>query len=750
MFKPATSKPATSKPATSKPATSTLVTSTRTPPLNRRDFIKVSVSSAGGLMLGFKLPALAAVTPYQTSANEISAEINAWLTIDPDNTVTIRVAQAEMGQGVWTSLPMIVAEELEADWQHVKVEYADANRHLRENKVYVTTGTGGSRSIRGAREYLQRAGAEARERLITAAAQQWGVSPAECYADKGRIYHREGDESLSFGEIAPAAAAVTLTTDVQLKSPKDYTSLGRAVRRLDVPAKVNGTAIYGIDVRRPGMVYATVVHSPVPGGRLRRMKFDAIRRMPGVIKAVPMEHAVGVVAEHFWQAKQAADALPVVWHTSKADETDDEMFTGAFVGDLDGEGELLVEQGDVATALDAAHTTIEADYHAPYLAHATMEPLNCTVHVQPGDGGRISRVDVWVGAQHSARVLEAVARVSGIPTEDVYVHNCFLGGGFGRRSNTDFVEEATRIAMTLDRPVQMIWTREEDMRAGMYRPMSVMRFSAGFDQARKLTVFTNHSVTHSVLFDHYGMTKVDPTSVEGLKNHPYAFPVQKLTHTRRNTHLPTWWWRSVGSSQNGYTMECFVDELAEAAGRDPFDYRRELLAGKAEFLKVLDLLEQKSGWGRSLPRGTALGMAIHESFGTICGQVAEVTVGSKGQVRVNRVVAAVDCGNLVNPLTATEQVESGVVFGLTAALYGKLTIKNGAVQEGNFDSYKMVRMHEAPEIDVHWALSGGDKWGGLGEPGTPVIAPAVCNALYRITGVRIRRLPIMEHDLSVA
>lgn len=707
--------------------------------LKRREFLKASLSSAGGLMLSFTLPASASVRPYDRSTT--GSEISAWLTIDPDDTITIRVAHAEMGQGVFTSLPMIVAEELEADWRKVKAEYVDINRQIREGGIYRSTFTQGSTAVRESRPYLQQAGAEARERLIKAAAEAWVVSPEECYADYGRIYHRTSRRSVSYGEVAAAAATVNVA-GVRIKIPDEFNNLGLPTKRLDVPAKVDGSAIFGIDVRVPDMVYATVKHCPVLGGRVRSMRFNAIRHMPGVLKAVRMDHAVGVVAETFWQAAQAAEKLPIFWDTGEAAKTFSNTLKREFFNEFSREGEVLKQKGDIVTLMDYAEKTIESDYYVPYLAHATMEPINCTVHVQE------NRVDVWVGHQWPEAAVAVVARLTGIPKENIYLHNCYLGGGFGRRSRTDFIEEATIIAMEVGRPVQMIWTREEDMRAGAYRPMSAMRFKAGFDIDKQLVAFTNHSVTHSILYDNYGQTETDEHSIEGLVDHPYSLPAYKFTHTRKQTHLTSWWWRSVGHSINCYARECFIDEMATAASRDPLEYRQELLAGKDDYLDILDVLRQESGWGkRRFPKGTAMGMAIHKCYDTLCGQVAVVSVEPGGQVRVNEVVAVVDCGNIVNPVSAEEQVEGGILFGLTAAIYGKLTVENGVVLEDNLDTYEIVRMGEVPEIKIHWALSGGNKWGGLGEPTTPVIAPAVCNALYRITGRRIRSLPIKDYAL---
>jgi isoquinoline 1-oxidoreductase beta subunit len=700
------------------------------------------------MLLSFNLPVFGKqggnTRPWEFWEDQ-GTEINAWLSIGADDTITIRVAQSEMGGGVFTSLPMIIAEELEADWRNIRAEYASANRHVKEGNVYGRMLTASSGAVRLGRPYLQQVGAEARERLIKAAAEKWSVDPSECYADYGRIYHRPTRKSINYGAIAADAAKVSVV-GVKTKSPEDFDLLGLPTPRLDVPAKVDGSAVYSIDVRVPDMVYAAVVHCPVLGGKLRGHRFNAVRNRKGILQAVRLEDGVAVVAESWWQAKKAAEDMPVDWAIGPEGKGFSSTMQNDFVGALEEEGVLVLEEGNAPLVLagDDTEKTIESDYTAPYLSHACMEPLNCTVHVQA------DRVDVWVGTQNPEAALMAVAEVTGIAPENVYLHNCFLGGGFGRRSHTDFVREAALIAKEVGRPVQMIWSREEDSARGNYRPMAAVRFKAGFDLDGNLIAYTNHSVTHSILA---GMNPavmeqgVDQSSLEGLVNMPYVVANKRITHTIKNTNVSAWYWRSVGNSQNAFAMECFVDEMATAAGMDPMAFRRKHLQRRPDMLNVLDMLAQESGWGRRRPGSSRLGMAIHECYGTICGQVAEVSV-EDGSARVHRIVSVVDCGNLVNPLTAEEQVESAVIFGLTAALYGKLTIENGRVLENNFDTYQMITMEDAPVMETHFALSGGDKWGGMGEPATPPVAPAVCNALYRITGRRIRSLPIKDYYLQ--
>ena len=705
-----------------------------------RAFLTESVAGTGGLLLAFHLPASGKARPFEPweSAN---AEINAWLGIGADDSITIRVAQSELGQGVFTSMPMIIAEELEADWRTVRAEYASVNRHIREGSPYQRMATRDSGAVTDSREILQTAGAEARERLIKAASERWSVPPEQCYADYGRIHRRGSDESFSFGEVAADAAGVRVA-GVRIKSPEDFNLLGLPTPRLDVPAKVDGSAIYSIDVRLPDMVYATVVHCPVLGGKVRSLRFNAIRNLPGVLKTVRATSWVAVVAEHFWQAKTAADQLPIQWTMGALAKTSTYGFRDDFVAALETPGQVLESRGDIVQAMDDAETSIESDYISPYLSCAPMEPMNCTVKLGGG------RLDVWIGTQDPEGALETASAQSGVARENVYIHNCFSGGSFGRRRSMDFLREAITIAKEVGKPVQMIWSREEDQRSGHYRPMSATRMKAGFDLDKKLVAYTNQSVTHSIARDQDpDFQGIDESSVEGLTDLPLRVKHKRVTHSAINTHLTSGYWRSRGHSQNAYAKECFVDEMAVAAGQDAMAYRRNLYRDSPAFINVLEELAGAVRWGRAMPQGSAQGLAIHECFGTICGQVAEVTVSQQGGLKIDRIVSVLDCGNLVNPTTAEMQIESAVIFGLSAALYGKLTVEDGVVLEDNFDTYRMVTMADTPVLETHFILSGSDKWGGLGGPATPTVAPALCNALYRITGRRIRALPVGDYML---
>jgi isoquinoline 1-oxidoreductase subunit beta len=746
--------------------------------MSRRQFLITTTTVGSAFVLGFHLPlrkteaANIAGKPWAPPL-EGGTEVNAWLIIGTDDSVLIRVAQSEMGEGVFTSMPMLVAEELECDWTKVRAEYASANRSIRENRVYQRMGTGGSGAVRLSRKYLQQAGASARARLIAAAAKEWGVPASECKAENGMVAHAGSGRKVNYGKVVAAAAQVKLDAEPEIKTPDKFKLLGKPLPRLDVPLKVNGSAIYGIDIRLPDMLYAAVMACPVFGGKLKSYNFDAIKNMPGVKAAVPLPnvlwHAnavapdwaksgeaaavdapngVAVVADSFWRAKTALEVMPIEWDYGEHANTSSAEFLKRFQAELDKPGVVAKEEGDALAALNSAAKVVQADYTAPYLAHACMEPMNCTAQVTP------ERVDVWVGTQTPESALATAAATAEVAPENVYVHNCFLGGGFGRRLFSDEVKQAVTIAKAMGgKPVKMIWTREEDMRHDFYRPISAIRFRAALDANGLPTVLHNHSATHSILSwfrPEEVKAGIDRTSVEGLRNMPYAFAQLRIEHLMQSTHVPVAFLRSVGSTQNGFALESFIDELAHAGGKDPVELRRQLLKEHKDWLHVLNTVAEKANWGQAMPKGSAQGIAIHECFGSIVGQVAEVSVSKRGEVRVERVVCAVDCGHVVNPLTVAEQMEGGVVYGLTYTLYGQITIEKGRAVEGNFDTYQMLRMHQMPEVETHLALTGGDKWGGIGEPSVPPIGPAVCNAIFKITGKRIRSLPLMNHDLSWA
>jgi len=718
--------------------------SSRLPGLTRRGFVKATLSATGGLALGFHLPALAAMNGPWAGDPE-GAEINAWLVIAPDDTVTIRVAQSDMGQGVFTAMPMLVAEELECDWQHVRAEYASANRSLREDRVYQRMGTGGSRAVSHSRPYLQQAGASARERLIAAAAQEWGVPASACVASKSRVSHEASGRSKRYGELAAAAAGITLEAEPEIRKPGEYQLLGTALPRLDVPAKVDGSAVYGIDVRLPGMLYAAIAVCPVWEGRLKAVDAAPARAMRGVKEVVTMDDALAVVADSYWRAKQALDALAPEWDLGDHAGASSEAFKVRFSKALDAKGAIAEEAGDAYGELDTAAKVIEANYSAPYLAHLALEPVNCTVHIQP------DRVDVWTGSQNPESVLTVTAEETGRPPEQVHVHSCHLGGGFGRRSRPDFVARSVAVARRIDAPVQVIFSREEDTRTGHYRPMAEFKFRAGLDAEGKPVALVNRSATHSILAGlrpEAVANGIDASSLSWLANSPYAFAHRSIEHHLQRTHVPVWFWRAVGATQNAFALESFIDELAHAADTCPWQFRRPLLASRPDMVRVLDAAAEQAGFTDELPRGQGRGIALVEGFGSICAQVAEVEVSPSGDVKVKRVVTTLDCGNTVNPQTIEEQVQSSVVYGLSAALWGKVEIQDGRARHGNFDRHRVLKMAETPQMDTHLVLSGGDKWGGVGEPAVPPVVPAVCNAIFAATGKRVRALPLNDQDLS--
>ena len=756
--------------------------------LDRRRFIIASASAAGGLMLGFHIPlraSAAAIMDEPWMAAEGGQEVNAWLVIDPDNSVTIRVGQSEMGEGVFTGMPMLVAEELQCDWSKVRAVYASVNRHVQENAepylvaagvaketdgLYQRMGTGGSGAVRRSRLYLLQAGASARERLKQAAADAWGVERSAVIAEGGML--RAGERSGSYGEFAAAAAAVELESEPALKTPDQYTLLGTSVPRLDTPLKVDGSAVYGIDVRLPDMVYAAVEVSPVPGGRLVSYDFDAVSDRPGVITAYRLgeggigkvhynldevvnrtngiQSGVAVVADSYYRALTALQLMPKEWDDGgHGDVSDDSIIDGALevLANPDDPTYNPAESvGDARGVIGSGSNTVEATYITPYLDHACIEPMNCTAHVTP------ERADVWAGTQNPPRAHGVAMEESGLPPEAVHIHTTFLGTGFGRRSRPDDVRQATAIATALGRPVKVVWTREETARQAKMRPYSVYHFAAGLDDGNRPVAYWNRVVSHSIfnhLIPQFLNEGVDRQAVEGLDARlPYHFTDKQVDYAIRDSHMPVHWWRAVGASQNAFAVEGFIDELAHAAGVDPVEFRLSLMPEDSHFRHPLQVVAEKAGWTTDLRRGEGMGVGIAEAFGTIVAQCAYVTVSRRGQLRVESIDCAVDSGNVIHPLMVEMQMESSIVYGLTAALYGENHIRNGAVVEDNFDQYQMLRMNEMPEIRVHMALSGGDKWGGIGEPGVPPVAPAVANAIFAATGKRIRRLPIRNHDLT--
>jgi isoquinoline 1-oxidoreductase subunit beta len=705
---------------------------TRTP-VTRREFLETASVVGAGLVIGFHLPP----GPRAPVVPAAPFTPNAWLRIGADESVLVVVDRSEMGQGVATALPMLVAEELEADWSKVRIEFAPADKAY-INPLFGMQGTGGSTSVRAAWMPLRKAGAAAREMLIAAAAQTWGVDRSTCHATRGAVVHEPSQRRFTYGALVAKAAALPVPQDVPLKDPKDWKIVGGSVPRLDTPPKVDGSAQFGIDVRVPGMLVAVVARCPVFGGKVATFDATKAKAVPGVRQVVQISSGVAVVATGYWSAKQGRDALDITW-----DEGSNAQATSAGISQLlhqqaDKPGAVARHDGDAAAALAAAATKIEATYELPFLAHATMEPMNCTAHVR-ADG-----VDIWAPTQFQTGAAGMGAGIGGVPPEKVKVHTTYLGGGFGRRFELDFIQEALETSKAVSTPVKVVWSREDDIQHDLYRPACVHRLRAGVDGGGTLVAWTHRIVAPSIMARVFpGMVKngLDGEAVEGGVGMPYTVPNVHVDYLMPDTGVPIGFWRSVNNTFNGFAVESFVDELAAAAKQDPYQFRQMLLVKSPRHLGALNLAATKAGWGSPLPAGRARGIAVFKSFESYVAQVAEVSINTDGAVRVHRVVCAVDCGHVVNPNTVEAQIAGAMVYGLTAALWGEITIDRGRAQQGNFDSYRMLRMADMPAVEVH-IVPSTEAPGGVGEPGTPPIAPAVCNAIFALTGKRIRKLPI--------
>jgi isoquinoline 1-oxidoreductase subunit beta len=719
--------------------------------VSRRHFILTVASAAGGLLVGIVAApsgARAATISKQpwNDSDYVPNEIDAWIAIDPDDSILIRYQRSEMGQGSMTALPMMIAEELHCDWSKVRIEYASSNRNFRENRVYGNMYSHGSYSVRESQKKMQQVGASARERIIAAASARWNVSASECVAAQSVVTHRRSGRTLRYGELAADAAKVKLANEPAIKTPAQFTFIPRQMPRVDLAQKTNGSAKFGIDAQVPGMVFATINACPVPGGKLRGVDESVLSGAPGIVRVVKLENAVAVVAtDSFWRAKQALSRLQPEWDVGAAGRVDSGQLSKEYRAALTARMVTARNDGDVDKAMSGAAKTFEAIYETPYLSHSPLEPLNATVNLQ------LDRLDVWVGTQDAEAALGAAARASGLKPEQVHIHNAFLGGGFGRRDASDEIVQAIAIAKVVDRPVKLIWTREEDTRQDKFRPHAVVAFKAATDSDGIPTAWSMRIVTSSI-FRSYGIPfppdQAEPPAIDGLVSNGYNVPNTRVELLIKNTHLPVWFYRAPGANQHVFAIESFLDEIASASGIDPYRMRRKLLEGKQDWLKVLDTAAEKGDWGKPLPKGSGRGIAICNFADSLCAQVAEITVKPNGDLKVNRVTVALDTRHMVNPQTVAEQAEGSVIFGLTAALYGKITIKDGAAVQGNFDTYRMVRLADAPKIDVHLVPSGGEVWGGAGEPATPPIAAAVANAIFAATGKRIRTLPIVDTDLS--
>jgi isoquinoline 1-oxidoreductase beta subunit len=709
---------------------------------DRREFLKAAALSAAGLVVAFYVPAgrrFAYAAENPAPAAPPLPPANAFLRIAPDDTVTVLLAHSEMGQGIWTSLPMLIAEELDADWSRFRVEHAPA-APVYANPVFGIQGTGGSTSILSEFDRYRQVGAVARVLLVQAAALRLGVSPSACRTEQGVVI--AGDRRLRYGELAVEAAALPAPEAVTLKEPQDWKIIGKPTRRLDTPEKINGQAIFGLDVQFDGLLTAVVARSPVFGGKVKSFDASAALAVPGVRKVVQVPSGVAVVADHFWAALQGREALRVDWDPGAGATLDTGAMTAEFRRLAGTPGKLAASAGDAPVALAAASRKLEAEYVVPYLAHAPMEPLNCAVRIGP------DLCEIWTGTQFQTIDQLAAAGITGLKPEQVKINTTFLGGGFGRRATatSDWVSEAVQVAKATGAPVKTVWTREDDVRGGYYRPMFLHRVRVGLGDDGLPTGWDHTIVGQSVLvgtpFAAEMKNGIDPSSVEGAADSPY---LKSIANHRVQLHdfaapIPVLWWRSVGHSQTAFVMETMMDDLARLAGSDPVTYRQRLLAGQPRQLGVLNLAAAKAGWGSPLPQGRARGIAVHQSFGSHVAQVAEVSVEG-GRIRVHRVVCAIDCGIAINPATVEAQMESGIAFGLGAALASAITFKDGRVQQSNFDDYRVLRLPDMPQVEVH-IVPSRERPSGVGEPGTPPIAPAVANAVAALTGQRLRELPL--------
>jgi isoquinoline 1-oxidoreductase beta subunit len=680
--------------------------------VSRRNFLRAGAATASGLWLGFALPSKAAAT---------SNKLNAFVHVGTDDTVTLFIHKAEMGQGTVTSLSQLLAEELECDWTKIRTEFAGVNREYGPMQ-----GVFGSQSVRTSYDSLRRAGAAAREMLVQAAAKQWNVAPASCRAENGIVVNTSNNARLTYGALAEAASKLTAPASPALKDPSQYRILGKPVKRLDTPSKVDGSASFGIDVRISGMLYANVARCPVFGGKVKSFDAAKAKAVPGVKQVVQISNGVAVVGDTTWSAMQGRRVLDIQWDEGPVGTASTPDITQSFIAKMSEPGQSMRKTGDPDSALAGAAKKIEAVYQVPYLAHAPMEPLNCTADVKP------DRCTVWASTQGQSAASQIAQRITGLPPEAVDVHTHYMGGGFGRRAAADYIGEAVEVSKAIGAPVKLTWSREDDMQHDNYRPASYTRFIGALDAEGWPHVFTSRTAC-----THFGGAR---TAVEGIADMLYAIPHTMVDCHNVNPGIPVSYWRSVGYSQNTFFAESFLDELIHAGGKDPFEARRRLLANSPRGLAVLQLAAEKAGWGAALPAGHGRGISLANNIGSFTAQVAEVSVAN-GKLKVHRVVCAVDCGKIVNPAIIEQQIQSGIAFGLAAALKGGITIDKGRVQQGNFNNYDVLRIDEMPHVEVHIVPSTANS-GGIGEASTPGIAPAVTNAIFAATGQRIRTLPI--------
>lgn len=712
--------------------------------ISRREFLKTTLAGAG-------LTIAASMTPFGSrllSAQEVKKGLfnpNVWIQITPDNIVTIVVNKSEMGQGVSTSLPMIAADELEADWKQVRfLEAPGGNKYIDPN--WGMQLTGGSTSVRHMFEPLRKASAAAREMLRTAAAQTWGVSVNECAVSKNTVRHTKNGKSLTYGQLCEKASQLPVPENPPLKEESQFKLIGTSMLRLDVPDKVSGKAIFGIDSFVPDMLYATIARPPTIGAKIISYDKVAAEKIPGIQKVASIDQGIAVCATALDLAWKGRDALKAKWDKGSNPELNNEMLEKTFLDHLKKEGAIALNRGSAENALTQAVKKIEATFVLPYLAHVTMEPMNCTAHVTE------NRCDVWVPTQNQSGTLEVAQKLTGLKPEQIYIHTTYLGGGFGRRGFVDYVEEAIQISKATGKPIKLIWTREEDIQNDFYRPAYCCKVEGGIDAKGRITAWSHKIVVQSI-FEHFApqMIKngIDPAAVDGVVEMDYEIPNLHVEYVKMDLPIRVGFWRSVGNTQNAFVKETFVDALAHAANRDPLEFRLNHLKNPSA-RRVLQVAAEKAGWGKPLGKGETRGIAHHFSFGTQVAEVAEISVDKKdGTIRVHRVVCAVSCGPIVNPNIIVAQMNGAIIMGLSAAMKEKIDFANGGAQTANFYNYNELRMNEAPEIEVHLVKSK-DKIGGIGEPGLPPIAPAVANAVFKAAGIRLRNLPMIPETVLKA
>ncbi len=716
----------------------------------RRNFLKVSATLGAGLTLAFYLPAsLGAARKFATSNDTFMQ--NAFIRIGTDSQVTVIVKHLEMGQGVFTGLPTLIAEELDADWSQISVKAAPADAKLYKNLAWgAPQGTGQSNSMANSFDQMRQAGATARAMLVTAAAEQWGVSTEEITVSKGIVQHRNSKRKANFGELADKASQMPVPDNVKLKDMKDFQYIGKPVVRKDTMEKLNGTAKYTIDMQQTGMLTAVVAHPPLFGAKVKSYDASKTKAIKGVIDVVQIPTGVAVLAEGFWPAKLGRDALKIEWDTSTANILGSDEILQQYKVLAKTSGAVVRSEGNADKALAGASKRVAAAFEFPYLAHAAMEPMDCAIALTE------TGCELWHGEQFQTLTQLNVSKALGIKLDQVKINTLYAGGSFGRRGNpsSDYQLEATHIVKAIAGrvPIKLLWTREDDMRAGFYRPLNYHTLEAALDDKGNIVAWHHRIVGQSILagtpIEGVMLEKGhDPMSMEGANDMPYRSPNVLVDLHSPKINVPVLWWRSVAHTHTAFSIETFIDELAAKVDKDPVEFRREQLAGEPRLLNVLNLAVEKSGWGKPMTKGRGRGIALHKSFNTYVAQVAEVTVTKDGKVKVDHVTCAVDCGIAVNPEIIASQMQGGIGFGLSAAMKGAITLKNGKVEQSNFHDYEPIRMNEMPHVDVH-IVPSNEAPSGVGEPGVPPIAPAVCNAIFMATGIRIRSLPISLHDLS--